>query len=123
MLLLGGRMLPISDYYSDPEFSVAENNLSALCLDTPPDMGKEMCLTAATGTVFSGSESSQSVSVRVTQSGRQVQSSTKNPSRLIKFGKVLDVHNFNPFLLAQFLKSDGTQSIPRYIYSICCLRL
>lgn len=84
---------------------------------------KEMCITSAQGSSFSGSENSNSISVRTSQTGRRAPQSTKTPSRLVRTGKIIDCHNFNPFLSALFPKADGAQSFFRYIYSICCLRL
>jgi hypothetical protein len=84
---------------------------------------KEMCITAAQGCSFFGTENSNTISVRTSQTGRRAPQSTKTPSRLVRTGKIIDTHNFNPFLSALFPKADGAQSFFRYIYSICCLRL
>ena len=84
---------------------------------------KDMCITAAQGWSFSGSENSNTVLLRTSQTGRRTTQSTKTTSRLVRTGKIIDTHNFNPFLSALFPKADGAQSFFRYIYSICCLRL
>ncbi|MBQ9583095.1 MAG: hypothetical protein IJR25_02055 [Bacteroidales bacterium] len=96
--------------------------------ETPSDgtqtsLGKEMCITGAVGNTFSGNSNSHFSSIRVNQTGRRINPSPKTTSRLVRTGKIIDTHNFNPFLSALFPKTDGVQSLFRYIYSICCLRL
>lgn len=84
---------------------------------------KDMCITSPQGWAFSGSENESPVSMRAPQGGRRINPSTKDTTRLVRTGKVIDTHNFNMFLSAQFSKADGAQSFFRYIYAICCLRL
>ena len=86
-------------------------------------INSEMCLTAPQGRAFSGSERSNPFSLRTTQSFRRTNQSTKTTSRLIRAGKIIDTHNYCPFLSALFLKTFGSYSFFRYIYSICCLRI
>ncbi len=70
---------------------------------------------------YSGENNSVTPSVRLTNSGRRVQSFGKAPFRVIKDGKVIDRHNFYTFQtdLKQF--SSGIHSINRYIHSLCQL--
>lgn len=84
---------------------------------------KDMCITSPQGWAFSGGENGSPVSIRTSQSGRRVNQPVKNTTRLIRFGKVIDTHNFDPFLSAVFPKVYGMQSFCRFIYAICCLRL
>jgi hypothetical protein len=84
---------------------------------------KDMCITSPQGWAFSGGENGSPVSIRTSQSGRRVNQPTKNTTRLFRSGKVIDTHNFDPFLSALFPKVYGIQSFSRFIYAICCLRL
>lgn len=84
---------------------------------------RDICITASQGTSFSGSENESTVSLQTLTPGRRIHQGTKTPSRHIKAGKLIDTHNYASFLSALFLGVDGEQSLQRYIYSICCLRL
>ena len=86
-------------------------------------LNSEMCLSASQGWSFSGSEHSSSFSLRIAKSLRRTNQSTKTSSRLVRSGKIIDTHNYCPFLSALFLKTCGAYSFFRYIYSICCLRI
>lgn len=84
---------------------------------------KDMCITSPQGWAFSGGENGSPISIRTSQGGRRVNQPVKNTTRLVRSGKVIDTHNYNPFLSALFPKVYGIQSFFRFIYAICCLRL
>lgn len=119
--------------FSGQQDTSVSDRLSGQCelLQSPEDrnvpadkaLNRDICITSAQGWAFSGSENGNPVSVRSSQTGRRTSPSTKTTTRLVRTGKVIDTHNFNPFLSAVFLKAAGVQSLPRYIHAICCLRL
>lgn len=120
-LFFGGKQECISS-----KASVGEEVLAAShARDNVPDhsLHRDMCITASHGWTFSGGENSNTVLLGSSQVGRRTTQPTKTPTRLIRDGKVIDTHNFTPFLSAIFLKVYGAESFPRYLYSICCLRL
>lgn len=88
--------------------------------DTKTDFNDLAILPARTAT-FSGDGNSFTPSVRSTNAGRRVQSSTKSTFRLIKAGKVLDRNNFHTFRTAILQFQSGIRSNSRYIHSICQL--
>ena len=49
-----------------------------------------MCIVAVGGNAFSGNTTSHGSSVRLSQTGRRINPSTKTTFRLIKAGKVID---------------------------------
>ena len=89
----------------------------------PASQGREMCLAPVTGCISPGDTISQTVSLRLTQTGKRVNPSAKTSVRIIKAGKIIDTHNYNTFLSACFAKTDGALSSHRFIYSVCRLRL
>ena len=113
------------------ESTFSESSIDATVVKDAPSsekaadhtLHKDMCITAAQGWSFSGSESSNTVLLRTSQTGRRTTQSTKTTFRLVRTGKIIDTHNFSPFLSALFPKADGAQSFYRYLNSICCLRL
>ena len=124
-LFVGGRGASVAESTfseSSADATVVKDNPSS---EKAADhvLHKDMCITAAQGWSFSGSENSNTVLLRTSQTGRRTNPSPKTTTRLIRSGKIIDTHNFNPFLSAFFPKADGAQSFFRYLYCICCLRL
>ena len=124
-LLVSGRGLSAAEatYCEQVAGRTAVANAPESEKGTDHALHKDMCITAAQGWSFSGSENGNPVLLRTSQTGKRTTQSTKTTSRLVRTGKIIDTHNFNPFLSAFFPKADGAQSFFRYIYSICCLRL
>lgn len=91
--------------------------------NSPVSQGREIYLAPVTGNICPGDTISQSVSLRLTQTGKRVNPSAKTSSRIIKAGRITDTYNYNTFLSACFAKTDGALSFQRLIYSICHLRL
>ena len=89
----------------------------------PASPNKEICFAASDHHVISGDTVSHSNSIRLPQTGKRINPSTKTASRIIKAGRIIDTKNYNTFLSARFFKTDGALSFQRFIYSICCLRL
>ena len=84
---------------------------------------KELCITAAQGYSFSGDSNPNSVSIRVTQSGRRTQSQVRSTFRIIKGGKVIDNNHSHPFLAESIAHQAGMYVPQRYLFSLCRLRL
>ena len=84
---------------------------------------RDLCITAAQGQSFAGYESSNSVSVRTTCSGRRILPQTGSTFRVIKGGKVIDNNRTHPFLTPAFVPLSGMHISERYLFSICRLRL
>lgn len=93
--------------------------------DTSSDIlpNRDICITAAQGYSFAGNNSSNSVSVRTTQTGRRTSPQTKSSFRIVKSGKVIDHSQSHPFLAQSILQLSGTRISERYLYSLCRLRL
>lgn len=70
---------------------------------------------------YSGESNSFAPSVRSTNSGRRVQTSTRSAFRIVKAGKVLDRNNLNTFRAVILQFQSGIHSNSRYIHSICHL--
>lgn len=84
---------------------------------------REVCLSAAQGYAFSGSNSTNSVSVRVNQSFRRINEPVRSAFRMVKGGKVVDNNHLHPFLARSFVHLTGLFISDRFLYSICRLRL
>lgn len=70
---------------------------------------------------YSGDGNNFSPSVRSTNSGRRVQTSSKSAFRILKAGKVFDRNNFHSFRATILQFQSGIRSNSRYIHSICHL--
>lgn len=86
-------------------------------------INRDICITAAQGYSFTGNNSTNSVSVRTTNTGRRPSPQTKSTFRIVKSGKVIDNNNLHPFLTPSFIALSGTRTFERYLYSICRLRI
>lgn len=93
--------------------------------ETPSDYApsRDLCVTAAQGWSFAGGDSSNSVSVRNTQTGRRITPQTKSTVRVVKGGKIVDNNHIHPFLSPDFVRLSGTHTSERYLFSICRLRI
>ena len=90
-LFLSGRdgfSLAISQTYKDPSLSASISD--TFTKDSPVAFGREMFFMSMGGNAFSGNTNSFSGSIRLTQTGRRINPSTKTTFRLIKAGKVMD---------------------------------
>ena len=101
--------------------SISERSSSEKTVDH--SLNRDICITAAQGYSFTGSNSTNSVSVRASNTGRRTSPQTKSTFRVVKSGKVIDNNNIHPFLTPSFIKLSGTRTSERYLYSICRLRL
>lgn len=93
--------------------------------DTNADcsLNRDLCITAPLGQSFTGDGSSNSISVRTTNTGRRTSPQTRCSFRVIKGGKVIDNNRNHPFLTPLFVPLSGTRISERYLFSICRLRL
>lgn len=78
------------DVASAAERCSLSSDTKTACDASVPVMGREMCFVAFGGNAFSGSDTSHTGSIRLTQTGRRVNPSTKTTFKLIKSGKVMD---------------------------------
>ena len=84
---------------------------------------RELCIAAAQGYTFAGGGSTNSVLVRVTQSGRRTQPQVRSTFRIIKDGKIIDNNHLHPFLAQSIVHQAGVYISDRYLFSIYSLRL
>ena len=84
---------------------------------------REICITSAQGYTFAGNNSTNSVSVRLTQSVRRINQPVRSTFRIVKGGKVIDNNHLHPFLAQSFVHLAGIYVIDRFLLSICRLRL
>lgn len=82
---------------------------------------KDLAILPVRAASYSGDGSGSAPSVRSTNSGRRVQSSTRSAFRVIKAGKVFDRINLNRFREAILQFPSGIYSNSRYIHTICHL--
>ena len=86
-------------------------------------LNRDLCITAAQGYSFAGGESTNSVLVRVSQSGRRTSPQVRSSFRMVKGGKVIDNNHLHPFLAQSIVHQAGMYISERYLFSICRLRL
>lgn len=84
---------------------------------------REICITSAQGSTFAGNNSTNSVSVRLTQSLRRLNQPVRSTFRIVKGGKVIDNNHMHPFLAQSFVHLAGFYTSERFLFSICRLRL
>ena len=84
---------------------------------------REICITAAQGCTFAGNNSTNSVSVKTTHSGRRINPQLRSAFRIVKGGKVIDNNHLHPFLAQSVVHLAGIYIAERYLFSICRLRL
>ena len=101
------------------------NVAAAPSSDKPSDLtqNREICIAAAQGYTFAGSENSYTVSVRTTNTGRRTSPQTKSTFRIVKGGKVIDNNHLHPFLALSFVQLSGLHISERYLFALCRLRL
>ena len=75
---------------TDKGSSLSASISDAFTKDSPAAFGREMSFVAVCGSAFSGNTTSFSGSIRLTQTGRRINPSTKTTFRLVKAGKVID---------------------------------
>ena len=84
---------------------------------------REICITSAQGYTFAGNNSTNSISVRITQSGKRTSPQVRSTFRIVKGGKVIDNNHLHPFLAQSVVHLAGAYISERYLFSICQLRL
>ena len=87
------------------------------------NLNRDICITAAHGYTFAGNESTNSLSARVTQSGKRSSSQIRSTFRIVKDGKIIDNNHNHPFLAQSVIHRAGVYLSERYLFSICRLRL
>ena len=112
---------PIRAEAESSQCSVIESQPSEKIADYTQN--RDLCLTAAQGYSFAGDGNSNSVSIRVTQSGRRTSQQSRSTFRIIKGGKVIDNNHQHTFLARSIIHQAGTYISERYLFSICRLRL
>ena len=121
-ILSGGRTEEVSTSFSRD----IQCNVSA-CPSTENTtdftQNREICITAAQGYTFAGNNSTNTVSVRTTQSGKRTSPQVRSAFRMVKGGKVIDNNRMHPFLAQSVVHLAGIYIVRRYLFSICRLRL
>ena len=84
---------------------------------------RDICITSAQGYTFAGSHSTNSVSIRLTQSLRRLNQPVRSTFRMVKGGKIIDNNHLHPFLAQSFVHLAGIHTSERFLFSICRLRL
>ena len=84
---------------------------------------RESCITAAQGYSFSGSDSTYSISGRITQSGKRTSPQVRSTFRILKSGKVIDNNHLHLFLAQYIAHLAGIYVSGRYLFAICRLRI
>ena len=94
-LLCGGKATSHTSEEEDGKMSVIEEPRTAD--PSQREWNNELCLTAAQGGSFAGENSTSVPSIQTTRILRHGNGGEKTGSRLVKDGKLIDVHN-HPFL-------------------------
>lgn len=120
--LSGGRTEVVNTSSQDNgRYSVSESQSTEKTADYTQN--RELCITAAQGYTFEGGGNSNSVSIRVTQSGKRTSPQVRSTFRIIKGGKIIDNNHLHPFLAQSIVHQAGMYISDRYLFSICSLRL
>lgn len=120
--LAGGQKDVVSKSFpNDSQCNISEYPSAEAAADFTQN--REICITAAQGYTFSGNNSTSSVSVRITQSGRRIHQPVRSTFRIVKGGKVVDNNHLHPFLAQSVVHLAGIYLSARYLFSICRLRL
>ena len=106
---------------TDSNFCVSESPSKDSTADH--SLNRDLCITAAQGYTFAGNNTTNSVSVRTSQTGRRTSPQTKSGFRIVKDGKVIDNNHAHPFLAQSFQLRSGIHLSERYLFAICRLRL
>jgi hypothetical protein len=119
--LSGGRAEVVTSSQKSGQYSVSEGQSTNKTSDYTQN--RELCITAAQGYTFAGGGNSNSVSIRVTQSGKRTSPQVRSTFRIIKGGKIIDNNHLHPFLAQSIVHQAGMYISDRYLFSICSLRL
>ena len=84
---------------------------------------RDICITAAQGYAFAGSNDTNSLSLRITQPLKRLNQPVRSTFRIVKGGKVVDNNHLHPFLAQSFVHLAGFYIPERFLFSICRLRL
>lgn len=118
----GGRSEAVGEAPAqDTPCSVSDAPSSDQSPDYAPN--RDICLTSAQGYSFTGNDSTNSVSVRNSNTGRRTSPQTKSTFRMVKSGKVVDNNLFHLFLTLSSPTLSGIHDPGRYLFSLCRLRL
>ena len=117
----GGKTEVVSTSLNSGQCSITESQSTEKNSDYTEN--RELCITAAQGYAFAGNNSTNSVSVRTTQSGKRTSSQVRSTFRIIKGGKIIDNNHLHPFLAQSIVHLAGIHISERYLFSICRLRL
>ncbi len=131
LLLIFSLLLSLFSRGSNRAEAVVASDKGSYCVEETPSsdtradysLNRDICITAAQGLTFAGDGSSNSVSVRTTNTGRRTSPQTRSTFRMIKGGKVIDNNRTHPFLAPVFVPLSGTHIAERYLLAICRLRL
>ena len=110
-----------SRFLSDGQCNISESPSTEHIADYTHN--RDICITAAQGYTFAGNNSTNSVSVRTSQSGRRINPQVRSTFRIVKGGKVIDNNHMHPFLAQSVVHLAGIYISERYLFSICSLRL
>lgn len=119
--LSGGRAEVVTGSQESGQYSVSEGQSTNKTSDYTQN--RELCIAAAQGYTFAGDGGTNSVLIRVSQSGRRTQPQVRSTFRIIKGGKVIDNNHLHPFLAQSIVHLAGMYLSDRYLFSICSLRL
>ena len=122
-LFSGGKNRTEAVVASDEGAFCASEASSSDTREAGYSLNRDLCITAAQGQSFAGDGSSNSVSVRTTNTGRRTSPQNRFSFRIVKGGKVIDNNRTHPFLAPVFVPLSGTHISERYLFSICRLRL
>ena len=120
--LSGGRAEAVDmSTQNDDRCIVAESPATEKVVDY--SQNRETCITAVQGYSFAGGNNTNSVSFRITQSGKRTSPQVRSTFRIIKGGKIIDNNHLHPFLAQSIVHQAGMYISDRYLFSICSLRL
>ena len=120
--LSGGKTDTVStESKQEDNYGLAETSSTDNFADKTSN--REICITAVQGYTFAGGNSTNSISVRITQSGRRPFQQIRSTFRIVKSGKVIDNNQQHPFLSQSIVHLAGMYLSERYLFSICRLRL
>lgn len=90
LLLSGRESFSAAISQTDWSYGMSTSVSDSITKDRPVSFGRDISFLPVGGNAFSGNTTSFSGSIRLTQTGRRINPSTKTTFRLIKAGKVMD---------------------------------
>ena len=106
----------------------SESRHSVLATPSPDPAGervcnREVCFAGVQGQTLATGGGSFCASVRNPHSGRRSSSQIRLLSRMVKGGKLMDMHHLHPLPAPSFVLPAGMGDIDRFLFSLCRLRL